>query len=94
MFVACVARTDIDFLALERNDIMVSSTVSAMITTMDEYANYGFHQLLDKLEEDKHFFTHNTSFLSMFIPFFKEANQKNGIPSENCEESEMPESLD
>lgn len=90
MFVACIARTDIDLLALERGDLSVSAAVSAMITTMDEYANYGLHQLLDKLDDDKHFFTNNSSFLSIFIPLFKELNQS----SNDLEDSDQPEALD
>lgn len=94
MFAACIARTDIDLLALERDDIPESSAVSAMITTMDEYANYGFHLFLDKLDEDKHFFSNNTSFLSMFIPLFRELNKSSETSSENIDDSDMPESLD
>lgn len=90
MFAACIARTDIDLLALERGDISVSAAVSAMITTMDEYANYGLHQLLDKLDDDKHFFTNNSSFLSIFFPLFKELNQS----YDDLEDSDQPESLD
>lgn len=93
MFVACIARTEIDLLALERNDILVNNAVSAMITTMDEYANYGFHLLLEKLDEDKHYFTNNASFLSIFIPLFKRLNQTNNTP-DKIDESEIPESLD
>lgn len=94
LFAACIARTDIDLLALERNDISASAAVTAMITTMDEYANYGLHQLLDKLEEDKHFFTNNSSFLSIFIPLFKELNQSEDASPNDDLNSEQPESLD
>lgn len=90
MFAACIARTDIDLLALERGDISVSAAVSAMITIMDEYANYGLHQLLDKLDDDKHFFTNNSSFLSIFFPLFNELNQS----YDDLEDSDQPESLD
>ena len=94
MFAACVARTDIDLLALERDDITVSNVVSSMINTMDEYANYGLHQLLDKLDEDKHFFTNHTSFLSMFIPLFKVMNLTDDAESPGLPDSDEPESLD
>lgn len=93
LFVATVARTDIDFLALERGETNVSSVVSSMITTMNEYANYGLHQFLDKLDEDKHYFTRNTSFISMFIPLFKELNKINE-DNDEYNDSDLPESLD
>lgn len=94
MFAACVARTDIDFLAIERGDIPASSAISAMITTMNEYANYGLHQMLDKLDEDKHYFTGNTSFLSLFIPLFKELNDTFKDSDVDEQDSDEPESLD
>lgn len=92
IFAAAIARTDIDLLGLERGDIPVSSVVSSMISTMDEYANYGLHLMLDKLEEDKHFFTNNMSFLSIFIPLFQDINGLSNS-SEDLEE-DGPESLD
>lgn len=94
MFAACIARTDIDLLALERGDVPVSAAVSAMLSTMDEYANYGLHQLLYKLDDDKHFFTNNTSFLNIFIPLFKELNKAHIDDMSEDEESDDPEPLD
>lgn len=93
IFAAAVARTDIDLLALERGEIPLSTAISAIIKTMDEYANYGFHLLKEKLEEDKHFFTSNASFLSLFMPLFKDINRT----TENIEgtdEDNEPDSLD
>ncbi|MCM1451219.1 MAG: hypothetical protein NC102_03090 [Clostridium sp.] len=93
IFAAAVAKTDIDLLAVERGEIPLSNAISALIKTMDEYANYGFHLILDKLEEDKHYFTSNSSFLSIFMPLFKEINgsQENN-DGENNEDG--PDSLD
>lgn len=92
IFMAAIARTDIDLLALERGEIQISNAISSLITTMDEYANYGFHVLLGKLEEDKHFFTKNMAFLQVFMPLFKELNKSEDVANEN--ESDGPESLD
>lgn len=93
IFAAAVAKTDIDLLAVERGEIPLSNAISALIKTMDEYANFGFHLLLDKLEEDKHFFTNNSSFLSLFIPLFKNINSKH---EDNLveEDNDEPDSLD
>jgi len=93
IFAAAIARTDIDLLAVERGNIPLSTAISALIKTMDEYANYGLHLLQDKLEEDKHFFTSNTSFLSIFIPLFKGINSIDEN-TEEVEEDDEPDSLD
>lgn len=60
---------------------------------MDEYANYGLHVLQDKLEEDKHYFTSNTAFLSIFMPLFQEMNKD--VKAEDVGNNvDEPESLD
>lgn len=95
IFAAAVARTDIDFLALERGTIPANLVISALMKTMDEYANYGLHVLQDKLEEDKHYFTNNSSFLSIFIHLFTDMNS--GLQDEESisdDDSDYPESLD
>lgn len=90
IFAATIAKTDIDLLALERGEITLSYAISLLIKTMDEYANYGLHILKDKLEDDKHFFTNNSAFLSIFLPLFNTNNKL----EEESDTSEMPESLD
>lgn len=90
IFAAAIAKTDIDLISLERGEISLSTAISSLIKTMDEYANYGLHLLKDKLEEDKHFFTNNAAFLSIFLPLFN-TNKKS---EEEYDTSEMPESLD
>lgn len=90
IFAATIAKTDIDLLALERGEITLSNAITLLIKTMDEYANYGLHILKDKLEDDKHFFTNNSAFLSIFLPLFNSNNQR----EEERDSSDMPESLD
>lgn len=92
MFAACLARTDINLLALERGDLPVSSAIAEMIATMDEYANYGFHHLLDKLEDDPHFFAGNSSFLSLFLPLFKALAPQRA--DSDADGADMPDPLD
>lgn len=91
IFASAIARTDIDLLAIERGEVPLLTAVSSLIRTMDEYANYGLHLLKDKLEEDKHFFISKSSFLSIFMPLFKELNGVMGNEEDNDNE---PESLD
>ena len=67
MFIALVAKTDIDWIALDKGDIKVSTVVAKLIETMEEYANYGFSVMEDKLREDKGYFFSHRSFLDIFI---------------------------
>ena len=67
IFMALVAKTDIDWIALDKGDVKVSSVVTNLIETMEEYANYGFSVMEEKLNEDKGFFFSHRSFLDIFL---------------------------
>lgn len=67
IFVALVAKTDIDWIALDKGDIKATSVVTNLLETMEEYANYGFAVLEDKLKEDKGFFFSHRAFLDIFL---------------------------
>lgn len=67
LFIALVARTDVDWIALDKGDIKVNTVVSKLIETMEEYANYGFSVMQDKLDSDSGFFYSHRSFLDMFL---------------------------
>jgi hypothetical protein len=51
---------------------------------MEEYANYGFSVIADKLASNENFFYDNTSFLNMFL----------SLMPQNAEQEDGPESLD
>lgn len=57
MFAALIARTDIDFIALEKGDITARSVVDKMIEKMEQYANFGFDYIQEKLEDDPNHFS-------------------------------------
>lgn len=67
IFIALVAKTDIDWIALDKGDIKASSVVTKLIETMEEYANYGFSVLEEKLAYDKGYFYSNRAFLDIFL---------------------------
>ena len=67
IFIALVARTEIDWIALDKGDIKVNTVVTNLIETMEEYANYGFSVMEEKLKEDKGYFFSHRSFLDMFM---------------------------
>ena len=69
MFAALIARTDIDFIALDKGEITPRKVVDDLINKMEEYANYGFDFIQEKLEEQPNYFFNNTAFLRVFLDF-------------------------
>lgn len=87
IFIALVAKTEVDWIALDKGDIKVSSVVTSLIETMEEYANYGFSVMEEKLKADPAYFYSNRAFLDMFLQLTNK--------SETIEDSEdEPESID
>lgn len=86
LFTALVARTDIDFIALEKGEMTPRKAVDMLMQTMEEYANWGFHFMEDKLTDDPNFFYRETAFLEVFLAF-------DASVAESTDEDE-PESLD
>lgn len=67
IFIALVAKTDIDWIALDKGDIKVNTVVTSLIETMEEYANYGFSVMEEKLKEDPGYFFSHRAFLDIFL---------------------------
>lgn len=67
IFIALVAKTNIDWISLDKGDIKVNTVVASLIETMEEYANYGFAVMEEKLKEDAGFFFSHRAFLDMFL---------------------------
>lgn len=84
IFIALVAKTDIDWIALDKGDIKVASVITSLIETMEEYANYGFSVMEEKLKEDSGYFFSNRSFLDIFL----QLTDKHAIRNDNEEELE------
>lgn len=77
IFVSLIAKTDIDFIALEKDDITARKAVDLLIRTMEEYANWGFHFIADKMIDNPNFFYSETAFLEIFLSFdTTEVNQE------------------
>ena len=90
MFASLIARTDIDLIALDKGEIKPSKVVDQLITKMEEYANFGFDFITEKLEDDPNFFFKDTAFLRIFLGFIT-SDEVDGDDSKNDDE---PESLD
>jgi len=85
MFAALLARTDIDFIALDKGDLDVKKAVDILISKMEEYANFGFDYMAEKLEDNPNYFIPEGAFLKTFIQFFSNTKE---------EDEDGPESLD
>ena len=86
IFTALVARTDIDFIKLDKGEITPRKAVDMLIQTMEEYANWGFNFIEDKLMYNPNFFYKDEAFLEIFLAF-------DATVAETAEEEEA-ESLD
>ena len=82
-----IARTDIDFIALDKGEITQRKVVDDLITKMEEYANYGFDFIKEKLEENPNYFFKETAFLRVFLDFLKKNEEDDAM-------DDVPESLD
>lgn len=87
IFIALVARTNIDFISLEKGDMTSRKAVDMLMQTMEEYANWGFHFMDDKLVDNPAYFYNESAFLELFLAF--DVSRGGG-----SEEEEEPESLD
>lgn len=87
MFAALIARTDVDFIALDKGEITSRKVVDQLITKMEEYANYGFDFVQEKMEQDPNYFFKETAFLRVFTSFLAK-------PEDEVEDDDEPESLD
>ena len=86
IFIALVAKTDIDWIAIDKGDIKVASAVSQLIETMEEYANYGFSVMEEMLNADKGYFFSHRSFLDIFL----QLTDKKAVQEDN---KDTPEDL-
>ena len=86
IFTALIARTDLDFIALEKGEITSRKAVDMLMQTMEEYANWGFHFMEDKLIDDPNYFFRETAVLEGCLAF--EAS------TDDNTDDEEPEALD
>jgi hypothetical protein len=82
IFISLVAKTKIDWIALDKGEIKVADVVTQLIKTMEEYANYGFSIMADKLESDKGYFFSKRAFLDIFMEL---TDKHNGTDEEDDE---------
>lgn len=69
IFAALIAKTDVDLIALDKGEIKPSKVVDQLIDKMEQYANFGFNFMKEKLEDDPNYFFKDTAFLRVFLSF-------------------------
>lgn len=67
MFIAVVAKTDIDLVALEKGELDEEDAVKSLIKTMESYTNGGLILIKEKLDKNPNYFLQPTSFLNMIL---------------------------
>lgn len=67
IFIALLAKTDIDLIALEKGALIKEEAVKLLIRTMEAYTNGGLLLLAEKIEENPDYFFRPMSFLNMIL---------------------------
>ncbi|WP_294277950.1 hypothetical protein [uncultured Chryseobacterium sp.] len=85
IFTALIAKTnDLDLIALEKGEVTERKAVDYLIDTMEQYANYGFYTVEEKLKDNPNYFYKNTGFLDMMLDLVNA--DKSGSDEEILEE--------
>lgn len=71
IFAALIAKSDIDFIALDKGLMTVRKAADILIEKMEQYANFGFSFIQEKMEADPNYFFKETAFLNVFLSFLK-----------------------
>jgi len=67
IFTALLAKTDLDLIALEKGNISDSQAVDMLKDTMEQYTNYGFYSIEEKMKDNPNYFYKHTGFLDMIL---------------------------
>ena len=86
MFMALVARTEVDWIALDKGEISPRSVVDALMKKMEEYANFGLDFIEEKLEEDPNCFFNDKAFLRVFMSFISPDTRDSGFVDDEPDE--------
>ncbi len=91
MFIALVSKTpEIDWLELEKGNRTINETVNLLMSTMEEYINYGLSVMEEKIQSDESYFYNNSAFLDIF----RRLTAPEEIEAQLSDEGNEPEPLD
>lgn len=88
IFAALIARTDIDFFALEKGEVSARTVVDELMNKMEQYANFGLDFIQEQMENDPNYFFKDSAFFRVILSFLNEEADS----AEN--DDDEPESLD
>lgn len=67
MFMALLAKTDLDLIALEKGELEEDDAVKLLVSTMESFTNGGLNLIRDKIDDNPNYFLNPTSFLDMIL---------------------------
>lgn len=67
IFVALIAKTDIDLIALDKGEITEDEVIKQLIKTMESFTNGGLILIREKLEDNPGYLLNPTSYLDMIL---------------------------
>jgi hypothetical protein len=86
MFMALLAKTEIDFIALEKGELSEDDAVRQLMITLESYTNGGLNLIQDKLNDNPNYFLNPTSFLDLILKNSKQEKSDNmEIDKDNVE---------
>ncbi len=74
MFAILLAKVEFDIIALEKGRIDPADIATAMIRLMEEYANYGFYLMKQKIDENPNYFYKDIGFVQFMMDILKPAS--------------------
>ena len=70
-----IISTDVDLIALDKGEISSRKVVDQLMEKMEQYANFGFSYIAEKMEDDPNYFFKETAFLHLFLSFLKKEDE-------------------
>lgn len=67
IFMALVAKSAIDLIALDKGDLSEDDAIKILISTMESYTNGGLILIREKIDQNSNYFLQNTSFLNLIL---------------------------
>jgi hypothetical protein len=67
IFMALVAKTEVDLMSLERGEVSEEEIVKQLIMTIESYTNGGLNLIRDKIDANANYFLNPVSFLDMIL---------------------------
>lgn len=67
MFIALVAKTNLDFLSLEKGEISEKDAIKELLQTMEGFTNGGLSLIKERIDENQNYFLQPTVFLNMIL---------------------------